>query len=194
MSIEEIYNLISQRLLQGVMTHQQLANYYDFLGLQGYKCCHEYHLNEQFCNYREFVSYYITHCNKLLLKQPVQSLISNPIIPDNWYNFVRQDVDINTRRNAVKNGVEKWVQWQKETKKVLEDMYIEFINNNQVGIAIELSKYIKNVTKEIQIAQQKLLKLKATDFDMPTIVAEQQHLKKKYESKMKKRKEKTEHD
>ena len=43
MTIEEIFGRISQHMIRGMMTHDQLASYYDFLGLRGYKRCHEYH-------------------------------------------------------------------------------------------------------------------------------------------------------
>ena len=51
MTVEEIGSNVAERLLQGAMNHQQFANYYDFLGLQGYKLCHECHFYEQNCGY-----------------------------------------------------------------------------------------------------------------------------------------------
>ena len=113
MGIEEIYALVSQRMLQGSMLHEQLANYYEFLGLEGYKCCHEYHLREEFRKYREFICYAITQTSRLVPKQSVDSLTFNDIIPNNWYNFTRAEMDINTKRSSVKNAVEKWLHWEK---------------------------------------------------------------------------------
>ena len=43
MTIKEIYAQIAEHMIKGMMIHEQLANYYDFLGLKGYKRCHEYH-------------------------------------------------------------------------------------------------------------------------------------------------------
>ena len=40
MPFEEICKLIAQRLLQGCMNHEQFANYYDVLGLEGYSIFH----------------------------------------------------------------------------------------------------------------------------------------------------------
>lgn len=39
-------------------------------------------------------------------------------------------MDINTKRNAIKNGLERWITWEKEIKTFLQEMYIELINNN----------------------------------------------------------------
>jgi len=51
------------------------------------------------------------HYNKLIPNFSFESLNNLPIIPDNWHEDVRNDVDINTRRNAVKTGLEKYIHW-----------------------------------------------------------------------------------
>jgi hypothetical protein len=43
MTVEEVFKSIAERQLQGLMMHEDLANYYDFLNLHGYKKCQEYH-------------------------------------------------------------------------------------------------------------------------------------------------------
>ena len=43
MTIDELSNLVAQRILQGSMNHAEFANYYSFLGLDGYKSFHKYH-------------------------------------------------------------------------------------------------------------------------------------------------------
>ena len=95
MSFEEICKLIAQRLLQGFMNHEQFANYYDFLGLEGYKLFHEYHFFEEVHNYRQFMTYYIDHYNKLITDHSSDSLTSFVIIPGNWYDYLREDMDMN---------------------------------------------------------------------------------------------------
>ena len=119
MTVEEIFATISSHMVKGLMIHTQLADYYDFLGLCGYKRCHEYHALKETCSYRGINRYYINHYNKLVVEQPIE----NPeVIPQNWYQYTRQDVDANTKRNAVKNGLDKWVEWEQETKKLYEQM------------------------------------------------------------------------
>ena len=184
MPFEEICKLIAQRLLQGCMNHEQFANYYDFLGLEGYSIFHEYHFFEQMHGYREFITYYIDHQDKLVQDFSPNSLSTFNIIPDNWYDYTREDVDINTRRNAVKSGLEKYIHWEKETKKFLEDMYTQTTQQGFVGISIQIKKYIKSVEEEIKHANKVYLEIKATDYDMPTVVAKQDYLIKKYTKKL----------
>ena len=184
MPFEQICKLIAQRLLQGCMNHEQFVNYYHFLGLKGYKLFHEYHFFEQMVNYREFITYYIEQEDKLISDFSPQSLSSFSIIPQNWYNYNRQDVDIATRRNAVKSGIEKYIHWQKDTKKFLEEMYTQASQQGFVSIALEIKKYIHSVEKEIQHANKTFLELIATDYDLPTIIAKQDYLIKKYKKKL----------
>ena len=47
MPFEEICRIVAQRLLQGCMNHEQFSNYYDFLGLEGYKLFHEHQFFEE---------------------------------------------------------------------------------------------------------------------------------------------------
>lgn len=184
MPFEEICKLIAQRLLQGCMNHQQFANYYDFLGLQGYKLFHEYHFFEQMIGYREFITYFIQHENKLIPQFSSETLTSTTLIPKNWYDYSRIDVDANTRRNAIKNGLQKYLRWERQTKSFLEEMCSQSIQQGYIGVSIQIKKYICSVEKEIEKAQKTYLEIKATDYDLPTVVAKQQFLIKKYSKKL----------
>lgn len=184
MPFEEICKLVAQRLLQGCMNHEQFANYYDFLGLEGYSVFHEYHFFEQMFGYRQFITYYIDHQDKLVQDFSPSSLSSFNIVPDNWYGYTRDDVDTNTRRNAVKSGLEKYIRWEKETKKFLEDMYSQAIQQGFISISIQIKKHIKSVESQIKHANKTYLEIKATEYDMPTIVAKQDYLIKKYTKKL----------
>ena len=184
MPFEEICKLVAQRLLQGCMNHEQFANYYDFIGLKGYKLFHEYHFFEEMFGYREFMTYYIEHQDKLISDYSSQSLTSFSIVPNNWYDYKREDMDINTRRNAVRSGIEKYVHWEQDTKKFLEDMYVQSSQQGFIDIAIEIKKRICSVEKEIEKAKFTYLELKASDYDMPTIISKQESLIKKYKKKL----------
>ena len=59
MELKEIYSNIVSHMIKGMMIHAQLADYYDFLGLQGYKRCHEYHYMKESCAYRGVSRYFI---------------------------------------------------------------------------------------------------------------------------------------
>lgn len=184
MTVEEISSIIAQRLLQGSMHHQSFAKYYSFLGLQGYRLFHEYQYYCESMNYLNFSFYFLQHYDRFIPKFSIESLSNFTVIPDNWYDYSRIDMDVNTRRNAVKNGLQKYLHWQKETKKVFEDMYGQYMNISQITLGLKLKDYLQDVDKEIKKAELCLLEISSTDYDMPTVVSKQEQLKKVYGKKL----------
>ena len=183
MTVEEIYKNINAHLIKGMMIHDQLANYYDFLGLKGYKRCHEYHFMKETCAYRGLNRYYVNHHNKLIEEMPIE----NPkVIPDSWYNHVRQDVDSNTKRNAVKEGLNMWVDWERETKKMYEQMYKELMELGEVASACKIKELVADVDCELKKAERYQLNKMATDYNLTSIIAEQKSKHRKYKCKMEK--------
>lgn len=181
MSIEDIFKEILARMLKGLMTHEQLANYYDFLGLQGYKKCHECHFYEESKCYRKFYHYFIKRYNKLL---PELNFENPNVIPINWYNYTRQDVDTKTKRSAVEQGLNVWVNWEKETLDLYQRMYQNLMNLGEVAAANELCKIIKEVEEELQTAEKYQLNKMAVNYDISVIIDEQKPYHKKYKKKM----------
>lgn len=182
MTVEEIFSQISKHMIEGVMIHAQMADYYNFLGLKGYSKCHEYHFINENCNFRKLSWYYLKHFNKLIPEMPND----NPhVIPTAWYKYLRQDVDANTRKTAIQGGIEKWVNWEYTTKIFYQDMYRELINIHEIAAASELKKYISDVDYELAHAQQKHLEDKSIDYDIFDIMAKQDEIYKKYCKKIK---------
>ena len=180
MTADEIFSKIATHMIEGLMFHSQMAEYYEFLGLNGYSQCHEYHFLEESKSYNKLVVSFIDCFNKLL--SPTRA--EDPgIIPTNWYKYSRMDVDMNTKRMAVKTGLEQWVNWEKTTKKLYQNMYQELININEVAAAEKVVELIKDVTEELKDAEQYLLNKKATDYDMVNIIDEQDKKKSDYEIK-----------
>lgn len=181
MVIDDIFASIANRLLLGSMIHEQLINYYDFLGLCGYKECHKYHFFEEIKGYRKIVEYFMDSYGRFI----PQSRFDNPtIIPENWYRVQKQEVDINTKRAAIKNGQQKWLTWERETKTFLQQMYRELTDIDEIAAALYLKKFLKSVCKEIQAAEHKYLEDKATDFYLPFIFGKQDCEYQKYRKKM----------
>lgn len=165
------------------MTHESLANYYDFLGLEGYKRCHEYHYLAETMNYRSLCRYFINHHNMLI---PDTRIETPSVIPDSWYSHKRQDVDTTTKRNAVQAGLEKWVEWEKSTKDLYEKMYKELMDIGEVASAIKVQCFVCDVDKELKKAERYKLNKESIGYDMNEIIAEQKSKHKKYQKKCEK--------
>lgn len=181
MTVEEVFTHIWKHMIKGLMVHTQLSDFFNFLGLKGYHKCHEYQYYEESKNYRKISNYYLEHYDKFI----ADGNISNPqVIPADWYQYTRQQVDPATRQNAVQKGFEKWINWEAETLKLYQDLYKELLNINEIASAAEISYYITDVNEELARAQQKYLELRMVDFNISDIVDEQQFLIKKYSKKM----------
>lgn len=180
MTIEEIYSQIGNHMIEGLMVHSQMADYYNFLGLKGYSKCHEYHFLEENCNYRKLSQYYLNHYNKIIISK--NSSNSN-IIPESWYKYTKQEVDSNTRKTAMQSGLEKWINWEVNTKTYYQKMYNELIAINEVAAATMLLDFIIDVDNELAEARQIHLEDKEVEFDITVIITKQDKFYKDYRKK-----------
>lgn len=182
MTVEEIFKSLSSHMIKGVMIHEQMADYYDFLNLHGYKRMHEYHMHCEMKSLRKLHRYFINHYNRLI----EEGSFDNPdIIPSSWYRYTRQEVDTGTKRTAVKNGIEKWVSWEEETKDLYEKMYNELIALGEVAAAKKICCLIHDVDCELKWAQRKHIDLVASDYSISFILGCQDRLHDWYLEKMK---------
>lgn len=182
MTVEEIFSQLAAHMIKGLMIHSQMSDYFGFLGLKGYQECHKYHYFEENANYRAINKYYLYHYNKLI----PETRIDNPnIIPDSWYRYTRQDVNSTTRKNAIENGFNEWINWEKDTKKLYEQMYNELLSIGEVCAAYQIGKCIDDVDNELAYAEQKVLELKSIDYDIGIIIEEQKQVEKECKKKLK---------
>ena len=182
MTVDEIFSKIAQHMIEGIMIHSQMSDYFNFLGLKGYSECHKYHFIEENANYIKICDYYIEHFNKLIIEKPN----SNPnIIPDDWYSYYRINVDNNIRKTSVEVGFNKWVEWEHNTKTFYQNLYDELISLKEIAAAEELKKYILDVDDELAEAEQMRIELKAIGYNMNDIVVDQGRVKRKYKKRIK---------
>ena len=181
MTVEEIFNALANQMIEGLMIHSQLSDYYGFLGLLGYAKCHRYHYFEENRNYRAISDYYLLHYNKIIESTP----IPNPsIIPTTWFSHKRTDVTPQTRKASIQAGFDKWVNWETDTKKKYEMLYQELINLDEVASALEVAKLIKDVDEELAEADQKRLEQIANDYNISDIINLQDELEQTYLTKL----------
>jgi hypothetical protein len=110
--------------------------------------------------------------------------VENPeVIPDSWYRYSRIDVDNNTKKNAVKNGLSMWVEWEKETKSLYEQMWKELMDIGEVASAMKIKELICDVDCELKYAERYQLDKKAVDYSLDVIIEEQHRKHKKYKKK-----------
>ena len=182
MTVEDIFNKIASHMAEGISYHEELIKAYSFLGLWGYVKQQEYHYYEEVHNYKQFEHYYMTHYFKLL---EIKIEEQKEFISQSWYKYTAQSVDIGTKRSSIKDLMNKWIQWEKETKKLYEEMYLELTNLREVAAAIKVQKYIEDVSEELSSAQKEQLNLEAIGYNLDVIIDWQSDIKKKYKKKIK---------
>lgn len=181
MVVEEIFTRLKNHMLEGMVFHDQMSRYYDFLNLKGYKRCHEYHYFDETLGYRKLCRYFMNHYHMFI---PYDDMDNPQVIPDSWYRYTRQEVDMGTKKSAVKTGMEKWVKWERETKKLYQEMYRELMNIGEVAAAQFIGCYVEDVDYELKYAERKHLDLESAGYDLPSIVIEQHELHEKYRHKL----------
>lgn len=180
-NIDNIFEKIATKMVDSLMFHDEMSTYYHFLGLDGYKECHNYHYLKESNKYSDICEYYMCHYDKIL---KTDSHFES-IIPIKWYQYSRQEIDNSTKRTAIKNGIEKWIKWESDTMEYYQELYNELIVEKEFLIAKIVMEHICNVDNELKHAKNKLLFLKSIDYDLNLILSEQHKLEKKYKCKKK---------
>ncbi|WP_270849004.1 hypothetical protein [Ruthenibacterium lactatiformans] len=182
MTVSEIFNAISNHQIEGIMLHGQMADYFDFLSLHGFKRMQEYHYLDESTCMRSVHRYYINHYGKLL---PGGHPAGPSLIPASWGNYTRQEVDASTKRRAIRDAFIKWRDWEVETKKLYEKSYTDLYNLGEVAAACKVKELVMDVDKELKCVERLHIKLESIEYDMSAIYLMQDELHEKYRKKAK---------
>ena len=181
MTVEEIFSHLSNHMVKGLMIHEQIANAFGFLNLCGYKKCHEYHYFEESKNYFCLRDFYFDNYGKLIIEEKNDDV---NVIPKTWFKYSKQDVDITTKRNSIRDLINIWINWEVEAKKLFEDSYKELYEIGEVASALKIGEFLKETSEELAFARAKQISLASADYDMTLITEEQQRLYLKYKEKI----------
>ena len=180
MIVEEIFSIIAAHMQEGLLVHKQLADIFSFLNLIGYQQCHEYHYFEESYNCRCLHNFYMEHYYKFI---PIKEVNNPELIPSSWYKYTQFDVDVSTKRSTIRDMMKHWVDWEKSTKQLFQQMYKELYDIGEIAAASKIEEFLCDVTEELQDAEEKWLKLEAIGYDMGLIMDEQEALYKEYKDK-----------
>lgn len=179
---EEIFSEINNRFIGAIMMHGQFADYFDFLGLRGYKHLHEYQHLAESIERRKVCRYYIDHHNALI-KEDFSGEVN--IIPDAWYTAKRLSVGKSTKQKAVEDGFIEYHNWESETKSVYEKYAQKLREIGSVADAIFVEKLVEDVSAELKTVEQMISDLISTGYDMVYITESQSEIHEKYKKKLK---------
>lgn len=81
--------------------------------------------------------------------------------------------------------MEKWSEWEHETKKFYEQCYIELFGLDEVAAACKVKELIVDADIAAKCADRLYIKLRGMDYDMPTIYILQDEIHSEYDEKTK---------
>ena len=180
-SVESIFSEINARMIAALMFHDQMSDYFDFLGMKGYKRLHEYQYFSESMERKKINQYYINHHNKLI---PNTYSGQVAMIPENWQTANRISVGKSTKQKGIEDGFNQYHDWEAETKSLYEHYSSRLREMGAVADAIMVEKLVEDVGNELKKLERIIVDLISSGYDMVYITESQHGIHDKYKAKM----------
>lgn len=177
MNVQEVFTELASHMVRGLMVHDQLADYYSFLGLEGYRMEHEHQYLSESKAFRDLCYYYVSHYDALL---PLGKAEDPQIIPSSWYKYTRFDVDTNTKRNGVQEGFDTWRNWETDSRRLYGELAKNLYDLGEISAYQFVTSLVQMVDAELQEVVNTTLLLSGTNYDMTYISEVQEKLMEKH--------------
>lgn len=180
-SVEAIFSEINARMIAALMFHDQMSDYFDFLGMKGYKRLHEYQYFAESLERKKLNQYYINRHNKLI-PNAYSGQVS--MIPDSWLTANRISVGKSTKQKGIEDGFNQYHEWEADTKSIYEHYSSRLREMGAVADAIMVERLVEDVDKELKKLEGIIVDLISSGYDMVYITESQQGIHDKYKSKL----------
>lgn len=181
-SVEDVFSEINARQIAAIMIHDQMADYFDFLGLSGYKRFHLYQYFAESEERRKTAHYYINHHGKLI-RDTFEGNVQ--MIPEAWQSANRMSVRKSTKQKAVEDGFSAHLAWEQSTKDVYQKYATALRSMGNVADAIFVDNLVCDVDNELERLERIITDLITAGYDPIYIMESQKPLHDKYKKKMK---------
>lgn len=179
-TLEQVYLAIDERMCKAICFHEQLADYFCFLGLQGYKRMLEYQYMMECAEKRKLHRRYIDHHHKILPARQVQTPV---FVPKDWNRYTTQDIDDNVMPRFVRAAMKQYHEWEEETKELYQEQCDILMQANMVSDCEYVKELIVDVEKELKRIARIMESLNGTGYDVTMIHGMQDKLHQKYKQK-----------
>lgn len=163
----EVFNLISNRLVEATMMHNELGDLFTYLGMKGFAKAQDYQFLSENHDMKLVNRYAICNLNCLIDNSNVRT---NKYIPSEFKDVSRLEVNSMDKRDLIRSSIETWVSWETETKELYGNWYVELCNNHNIASAVFLDNLIKDVDDELSRASLILVELRSINFDSNSIL------------------------
>lgn len=162
---KEIFKKITERQIKGTMFHSNLADYYSFLHLDIFKDYQSKQFLKECKNLRRIKEYFIYRYNSILLTNDEDLSVDN-ITPKEWEAKTSLDVDEASLKILLKQSLEQYLKWEKETKEMYEEYAHQLLEDKKHKDYYFISKIIADVTEEVESIENIMIYLQGLGYDI----------------------------
>lgn len=178
--VEEVYMALDEQMCRGICFHEQLADYFCFLGLQGFKRMLEYQYMKECADKRKLHKRYIDMHHKII---PVQQVQSPVFIPKDWSRYTTKDIDDSVVPKFVRSALNAYADWEEKAKAVYEEQCEMLMKMNMVSDYEYIKTLVGDVEKELKKIHRMIERLNGTGYDVNMIHGMQDKYHEKYKKK-----------
>lgn len=179
-----IFSEISKHMIEATMYHEEMTNYYDFLGLKGFKRMHEKQLYSELIGRRKLHSYFVSAENKLIPSPTSIDTVAR--IPAEWYNYSRKDVDGDVVLRNTEKSLKEYREWEHETLELFEGFAKELLEHGHIAHYEFVKCYVKDVAYELKRLDKLIQSLTEVEYDVIYIVEIQKEMHDSFKEKERK--------
>lgn len=176
-SAKEVYSAICSRQVVALMFHDEMADFFDFLGLYGFKQMHECQYCKESDERRHLKNYYMKHHHRILMQEDVEP---EEVIPSDWNKYTRMDVTVPVRKQAVQRAMEQYRAWEAETKALYERCAYYLFSWHMIADFNMVNELVEDVSCELKRIEKLCIQLKSMDYDAGYVQSIQEQYYHKY--------------
>lgn len=169
-SVEDVYSEINSRMIAALMFHDQMADYFTFLGLPGYAKIHSRQYHAECREREEMKTYYIQRHGRILNDKFTGKV---EVIPKTWKNVKSFAVGKGTKQKAVEDGFLLYREWEEETGKLYETYSKALYDGGNVIDALKVGELARHTAEELLMIDAIMIDLISSGYDM-VYIAEMQ--------------------
>lgn len=178
--LEDVYLKVDERMCKALNFHEQLADYFCFLGLQGFKRMCEYQYMKECAEKRKVHKRYIDMHHKIL---PTVGCTGMNIIPKEWERHTTHDIDDSVIPKYTKTALKTYYDWEVETKEIYKELCNKLLQMGEHSDYEFLKELVLDVEKEIKKIMRLYENLNGTGYDVNAIQSMQDKYHEKYKKK-----------
>lgn len=183
MTRQELYSEINKRMSTALLFHSRMSDYFNFIGLHGFKRIHEYQYYCEVIGKRKLHKKVLDLHNELI----VETGHDKPdIIPVEWYKHTRMDIDDNVVAKYARMAIKTYREWEHETKEMYECIACIFMERGELCDYELINCYVKDVQHELKKIYRLCEELNDVGYDTVYIMEIQKRIHNEYKNKMRK--------